>query len=146
MSNMNGRSVYTAEGLRKLSLIVKTAMGGMSYREFEGVTGISHGVIRRIVICDSKMPDKITLERLAYPTTPYTFEQLQLILMEREIDSDDFRQFRTALDIFPLVTELPDAEMAELVKMIVDRLVERTKFIEISKAGEVSPATQINRI
>lgn len=118
------RSVYTPEGLRKLSLIVKSAMAGMSYREFEDVTGINFTVIRRMAINDSKMPDRETLEKLA-PHTPYTFEHLQLILMMRDIEEHDFRQFHTASEIFPLVAELPDCELAQLVTMIVNRLVDK---------------------
>lgn len=116
------RSPYTVEGLRKLSLIVKSAMGDMSYREFEETTQISHTVIRRIVICKAKMPDRGTLEKLASPVTPYTYEQLQLILMKRDIDESDFKQYRTAQELFPLVLELPRKEIAELAKMIINHL------------------------
>ena len=128
----SGRSVYTAEGLRKLSLIVKSAMGDMSYREFEKVSGISHGVIRRIAICDAKMPDRETLQRLAYPVTPYTYEQLQLILMERDIDESDFKQYRTASELFSLVLELPVTEMVQLAVMVINHLGDKYRHAELT--------------
>lgn len=138
MSN-TGRNVYTPEGLRKLSLIVKSAMAGMSYRDFETVTGVSFGVIRRIAINDAKTPDRETLEKLA-PHTPYTFEELQLILMEREIEPGySYQKYRTAVELFELVVELPETEMAALATMIINHIVAKHQSQRIASAEQCLP-------
>lgn len=121
MSNTSNRKFYDPEGLRKLAQIVMQARGDLSYREFEKVTGISHGTIRRLELQDVKMPDYNTLVKLAHPVTPYSMEELQAIVMQKE-DEVLIRQYRTAEDILPMVMELPDIEIARLGQMLFAKL------------------------
>lgn len=119
---MSNRKFYKPEGLRKLAEIVRLARGSLSYREFQEITGISHGTIRRIEIQDAKIPDYETLAKLAYPITPYTLEELQAIAMHRVEESIDIRQYRTAEDVLPMVMELPPSEIARLGQMLFAKL------------------------
>lgn len=121
----NGRGFYTSDGLKKLASIVREARGDRSYREFEAITGVSHGVIRRIEILDAKMPDWGTLQKLAHPNTPFTALQLQAIAMQQEDLVDKVEQkFWRAEDVIDVVRDLPDQEIGRLAKMLVDLLVQ----------------------
>jgi hypothetical protein len=117
------RSFYTPKGLKKLAEIVRAARGMRSYREFEAITGVSHGVIRRIEILDAKMPDQRTLSKLA-PHTPFSAIQLQTIAMQQEeILEDVDKQYWRAEDVMSVIDNLPDEEIARLAKLLIDRLL-----------------------
>ncbi|MGL5922152.1 hypothetical protein [Chroococcidiopsis sp.] len=121
--SINGRG-YTFNGLKKLAKICRQARGNSSYREFERITGISHGVIRRIEIEDSKMPEYSTLEKLA-PHTGFTVRQLQAIAMQEEDLIETEQKYWIAEDIMLTVRQLPQTEVARLAKMIIDYIVEK---------------------
>ena len=121
----DSRSLYTSAGLEKLAQIIRQARGDLSFRQFQEVTGVAHGVIRRIENLDAKMPDPTTLKLLA-PHTPYTYRQLQAIAMqEDDLAFEIERQYWSAEDVMPIVRELPETEAARLAQLIIDYIMEK---------------------
>ena len=116
------RTLYTSAGLAKLAEIMEQARGGLSYREFEAVVGISHATIRRIEKGDVKEPEIATLKKLA-PHTPYILTELIAICRGTPNEETEVRQYLVAEDVLPYVRELSDLEAARLAQIILARLV-----------------------
>jgi len=123
------KSLYTPGGLQSLAAIVKRARGSKSLREFGDLVDVSHATIGRMERLEVTNPEDSTLEKLA-PFTPYSLDELKAIGQEREQHSP-VRDFRVAEDVWPMVDELPDAEMARLAKMIIDRLAAQPPFLRL---------------
>ena len=124
----------TEVGLERLAEIIKRARDSRSYREFEKVTGVSHATIRRIENGEVKKPDFETLEKLA-PHSPYTPQELQAIA-QGKFQVDKVRKYLVAEDVLPMTNELPAAEAARLVQLIVGRLAEQYSHCTCLQEGK----------
>ena len=118
-----GRTVYTYQGLEKLSGIIKTARGSKSVRKFAREVGVSYATISRLENGELKEPEMTTLQKLAQ-VTGYTKEEL-ITICEDGVRPPEVRMYRLAEDVLPVIDQLPDAEAAKVAQHIISRLVRR---------------------
>jgi transcriptional regulator with XRE-family HTH domain len=120
MLTRNDQDSHTGAGLLRLAEIIKQVRGRYSYREFEGITGVSRATIRRLELSEVRNPEDSPLIQLA-PHTPYCYEELKAIAQERE--RREIRKYRIE-DVLPMMDQLPKQQKARLARMIVGELGE----------------------
>lgn len=115
-------SIYTFEGLQRLSEIIREARGHEPQRAFARRLGVSHRTISRLEEIEVQEPEITTLQKLA-PALGYTKEQLVAILEGKKSSILPQGDVIAASEIFPVVDQLSRAEIGKLMHYIVDKLV-----------------------
>lgn len=118
---MNDYSDYSLQGRIRLGKLIRQTRGGLSYREFDELVGISHGQIRKLELGEVANPDRRTLQKLG-AKMGYSFEEIHAILTESP-PSNGSRHYYTVEEIMNLVRDLPLSEVGRLGQQIFSYLL-----------------------
>lgn len=112
----------TPLGQLRLQEVVRRAREGLTYSGFCGITGLSAPLVHKLETAQQK--DSVRLSTLFKLTlAPQCGLSVEELVNLCKAESLPLREVQIASDLFPIIDEMPDTEVARLVAYAVQRFV-----------------------